>query len=706
MQITKTLIFSVLLLGQTAALAASAPPQETIPEPTTIQPYIEQLVAGLLPHAHYAGRELDDDLSAQMLTRYIEMLDGNRIYFLAADIAQFDKQYGQSLDEALKSGDLSPAYTIYRVYRERLENRVTFALRQLETKPDFTVKESLLFDRSKAPWAKDDAQLDDIWRKRVKNDAIGLLLAGKSWEEAHDMLRDRYQNFLRRTEQITSEDIFDTFMNAYALTLDPHTLYMSPRDSEEFEIRMSLSYEGIGAALQTENEYVKIARILPGGAAAKSKALKPDDRVTGVAQGTDGKMVDVIGWRLEDVVDKIRGPKNSVVRLQILPAGAAPGSPTRELALTRSEIQLEEQAAQSKITEVTRNQQQYKLGVIDVPGFYMDFRARMAGEKDYRSTTRDVRKLITELKKQDIDGLVIDLRDNGGGSLSEATELTGLFIDQGPVVQVRNSSGDIDVLEDPDPGMVWDGPLVVLVNRFSASASEIFAGAIQDYGRGLVIGSTTYGKGTVQNLWDLNRYIKTDAALGQVKLTVGKFYRVTGSSTQNRGVQPDIRLPSLIDVTEFGESTEPAALPWDSINPAIPQKELDAVGRVNGATRLIAARHDTRVQQDRGFQLFLQDVSDFKQAREKTSVSLVLSERQAKLKQDEQAHLARVNAWRKLHDLPQLASLEDADNEEDIPEADVLLHETAEILVDFINLKNGTLAPVLAASGDNQPAGD
>lgn len=701
MQIKKILI--LLLVGQAAALAASPPPQESVPQPTPVQPYIEQLVAGLLPRAHYAGRELDDSLSAQMLERYIEMLDGNRIYFTAADIAQFEKQYGQGLDEALKNGDLSPAYDIYRVYRERLESRITFALKLLETKPDFAVKESLLFDRSQAPWADSTAALDDLWHKRVKNDAIGLLLTGKSWEEARDMLRDRYQNFLRRTEQITSEDIFDTFMNAYALTLDPHTLYMSPRDSEEFEIRMSLSYEGIGAALQSENEYVKIARILPGGAAAKSKALKPDDRVTGVAQGTDGKMVDVIGWRLEDVVDMIRGPKDSVVRLQILPAGAAPGSPTRELALTRSEIQLEEQAAQSKVVEVTRGQQHYKLGVIDVPGFYMDFRARMAGEDDYRSTTRDVRKLIAELKKQGIDGLVIDLRDNGGGSLTEATELTGLFIDQGPVVQVRNSAGDVDVLEDPDPGMAWDGPMAVLVNRFSASASEIFAGAIQDYGRGLVIGTTTFGKGTVQNLWDLNRYIKTDTALGQVKLTVGKFYRVTGSSTQNRGVQPDIRLPSLIDITEFGESTESAALPWDSIAPAIPQKDLDTADRLSGVAQLVS-RHDTRVHQDQGFQLFLQDVRDFKQEREKTSVSLVLAERQAKLKQDEQAHLARVNAWRKLHDLPQLASLEDTDNEEGIPEADVLLHESAEILVDFITLKNGTLAPVLAASGNDKKA--
>ncbi|HEX6928931.1 MAG TPA: S41 family peptidase, partial [Gammaproteobacteria bacterium] len=534
-------ILVLLLAVPAGAIAGSTEhvPDEAQPlDPLPQQGLIEQLVATYATRMHYANRELDDSLSQDIFTRYLDMLDPSKIYFTKKDIAAFNK-HRTEIDDALKSGNVDVAYTVYRVLRERVLERIAKVDKLLAEKPDFTIDESFVFDRSEATWAEDSAALDEYWRKRIKNEALGLILSDKTWEEAQETLVQRYDNFRRRVLQVNSHDVFEMFINAYAQTLDPHTVYFSPRDSEEFEIRMSLTYEGIGASLQMDNEYVSIVRVLPGGSAYKSDALKPDDRITAVGQGKDGEMVDVVGWRLDDVVDLIRGPKDSIVRLGILPAGAAPGSAEKTVTLVRSEIKLEEQAAQSDIIEIGTGPDAMKMGVIELPAFYLDFRARMMGEENYRSTTRDVRKLIAELEKQGIDGLIIDLRDNGGGSLQEATDLTGLFIDQGPVVQIRSSHGQLEVARDSDPGVAWDGPLVVLVNRFSASASEIFAGAIQDYGRGLVVGTTTYGKGTVQNLFDLSRGIGNDMKLGQLKMTIGKFYRVTGSSTQNRGVVPD-----------------------------------------------------------------------------------------------------------------------------------------------------------------------
>ena len=672
----------ILLLAMPVGALAAAPATTGDVRPldgTPQQGLIEQLVATYAARAHYANRELDDALSQDVFERYLKVLDPGRVYLTQADVASFDK-YRTVIDDALKQGKIDVAYDMYQVFRERVLARIAHAKGLLAQKPDFTVKETFEFDRSEASWAKDAAVLDEYWRKRVKNEALGLVLADKSWDEARETLEKRYENFRRRFLQVESEDVFELFINAYAHTLDPHTEYFSPRDSEEFEIRMSLTYEGIGASLQVEDEYVSIVRVLPGGSAHKADVLNPKDRITAVGQGEAGEMVDVIGWRLDDVVDLIRGPKDSVVKLSILPAGAAPGSEEKLVKLVRSEIKLEEQAAQSQVIDVEVGGKPMKMGVIEVPAFYLDYRAKMMGEEDYRSTTRDVRRLLEELRAEDVDGLVIDLRDNGGGSLQEATDLTGLFIDTGPVVQIRSSGGALEVAEDVEPGVAWDGPMVVLVNRFSASASEIFAGAIQDYGRGLVVGTTTYGKGTVQHLIDLSRHINGDLDLGQLKMTIAKYYRVTGSSTQHRGVVPDVFLPSPIDPEEFGESSKQTSLPWDEIQSTGEIHEVHV--RARDLLPELQAQVEKRQAGDELFQLYLEDVNEMREQRSRKSVSLNLEERRAEREQQDRESLVRINQRREVLGLKAVTSLEAAAESDE--EYDLLLHEAARILADYL----------------------
>ena len=526
---------------------------------------IGQLVTEFVQKSHYRHAAVDDDLSSQVLDRYIEALDNNRMYLLASDIEAFE-QYRYLLDDMVRSEPLNPVFEMFDVYRTRVRERLEYARSQLESEPDFAVDETYLFDREDVAWAASKADLDELWRKRVKNDALSLALAEKEWPDIQEVLEKRYASFAKRMDQIKSDDVFETFMNAFAHTLDPHSSYLSPRNSEEYRIQMSLSYFGIGASLQTEDDYVMVSNIIPGGPAAIDGSLQPKDKITAVAQGADGELVDVIGWRLDDVVQLIRGPAETVVRLQIISAGSLPGAEEKILTLTRNQVKLEEQAAKSEIVTIPRDGRDWSIGVIDVPSFYRDYRALSNGDKDYTSTTKDVKRLIGELEEQGIDGLIIDLRNNGGGHLTEATALSGLFIDNGPVVQLRNSNGRISRLDDPDPvpRVAYTGPMAVLVNRYSASASEIFAAAIQDYARGVIIGQQTFGKGTVQNLYSLDQYVRRpdDEGLGQLTLTIGKYYRVTGESTQHRGVDPDISLPSPIDATVVGESVRDSALPW------------------------------------------------------------------------------------------------------------------------------------------------
>jgi len=646
---------------------------------------VSRLVTTLFERSHYRQIRVDDSVSSQILDRYIETMDGNRQYFLASDIDEFEA-YRTTLDDAVKRGELQPVFDMYSRYLERTQQRIRYALTLLEVEPDFTVDEYYEFDRSKAPWATTSAELDDIWRKRVKNDALSLMLTGKSWDDSAQLLRTRYERVLKRTEQVNSDDVFESFMNAYSHTLDPHSSYFSPRNSEEYRIQMSLSYDGIGASLQVEDDYVSILNVIPGGPAAIDGTLKPKDRITAVGQGADGEMVDVVGWRLDEVVDLIRGPGGTVVRLQILPAGAAPGTSEHVLPLTRDKIKLEAQAAQKDRIEIKRDGKTLHVGVITVPSFYQDFNARSAGDKDYTSTTRDVERLIGELKQEGIDGLVIDLRNNGGGHLSEATALTGLFVDRGPIVQLRNTNGRIEVLDDPVPEKVYDGPLAVLVNRFSASASEIFAAAIQDYNRGVIIGQQTFGKGTVQNLYPLDRYAPgRDPQFGQLTLTIGKYYRVTGGSTQNKGVSPDIELPSPVDIDLIGESSRESALPWDQIDPT----KYQAGQPLQSAVSILAENLVDRSDSDPDYVYLLDEIDEQKEDQSHRSISLSMEKRQEQREEATRRQLERINHRRAALGMAPAQTLDNVPADE-VP--DVILDTAAGLVADMSQLPPASLA--------------
>jgi len=654
---------------------------ELAPEPKHSE--ISRAIYALSDRFHYQQAALDDQFSSKSYDQLIESLDGNKLYFLESDIKEFER-YRFVMDDSLRSGNVGIAFEIFKRYQQRATERLEDVLAQLHTEPDFTLDERFEFDRSESNWAKTPEELSEIWRKRIKNDALSLALAGKSWEESADVLAKRYERVLKRIAQVNSDDVFEIYMNAFTHTLDPHSSYMSPRNSEEYRIQMSLSYDGIGASLQLIDDYVTIMNIIPGGPASIEGTLGPNDRITAVGQDDDKELVDVIGWRLDDVVRMIRGPGGTSVRLQILPAGAAPGSKEFLLSLTRDKIKLEAQAAKKKTVTLQRDGREFKVGVVDVPSFYLDYQALIAGDEDYTSTTKDVRRLVEELKQEGMDGLILDLRGNGGGHLREAQSLSGLFIENGPVVQLRHNTGRIEVLKDSDPGTVYDGPLVVLVNRYSASASEIFAAAIQDYGRGVVIGQQTFGKGSVQNLFPLDRYKRTDnAGFGQLTLTIGKYYRVTGGSTQHRGVMPDIQLPSPIDVETVGESTRDTALPWDQITATNFSVETSPfVGHID---RLIAD-HERRSSSNAAYQKLLHDIGAYREASQRKWVSLNLAERKAERDSmnGEEAITAHGDLVDAQEDADSAAETGDGASAEGEEQADVVLEATAEIVADML----------------------
>jgi len=658
-------------------------------------PDISQRVTRIIEDLHYSRPRIDNSFSSAILDRYLDTLDGNRLYFLSSDISSFGR-YRYELDDRARDGELEPVFEIFNVFRARTEERIGYALTLLEQEPDFTIEESFRFDRSEMAWPTTEEEIQDVWRRHVKNAGLSLVLTGKTWEETAEILQERYERVLTRIVQLTADDVFATFMNAMAHTMDPHSSYMSPRDSEEYRIQMSLSYDGIGASLQLTNDYVTVINVIAGGPAQLDGQLKPEDRITGVAQGDDGEVVDVIGWRLDDVVQIIRGPGGTLVRLQILPAGAAPGSPERVLSLVRDKVKLEEQAAKSDRLEITHEGNLYHIGMIRVPSFYLDYAARTRGEEDYTSTTRDVERLVGELQAEGIDGLVLDLRQNGGGHLSEATELSGLFIERGPVVQLRQTRGNIEVLDDPMPGVVYDGPLAVLVDRYSASASEIFAAAIQDYERGIVIGQQTFGKGSVQNLFNLDRFMRAPG-YGQLTLTIGKYYRVTGGSTQHRGVLPDIELPSLVDTDTVGESTRDTALPWDQIDPT----RFRAETSLDTAIQLLTERHMARVATDPDYNYLLEDVAAFGELRDRETVSLNLLERQAERDLLQEQQLIRENERRAGLELEPLASIDDFEAAES---SDIQLDQAARVVADMAALDAGLSAPELVTT--SATAGD
>jgi carboxyl-terminal processing protease len=653
----------------------------------SLQPDRDEVVASLnvvelLKRHHYTKPPLNDARSVIIYEAYLKLLDPSRSYFMASDIAEFDKWKTQ-FDDFLKAGDLNAGFVIYKRYLDRVKNQLDYALTILDKGVDsmnFTSHDTLLIDRKDAPWAKNEAELDDLWRKRVEDEVLRQKIAGKDNKQIQDTLTKRYKNQLARLDQTRSEDIFQAYINTFAMSYDPHTNYLSPDNAENFDINMSLSLEGIGAVLQSDNDQVKIVRLVPAGPADKTKQVAPADKIIGVAQG-DKEMVDVVGWRLDEVVKLIRGAKGSVVRLEVIPHTNAPNDQTSKIvAITREAVKLEEQAAKKSILSLKENGRDYKLGVIEIPAFYLDFKAFRAGDPNYKSTTRDVKKLLTELQAEKVDGVVIDLRNNGGGSLQEATELTSLFIEKGPTVLVRNADGRVDVLEDENPGAFYKGPMALLVNRLSASASEIFAGAMQDYHRALIVGGQTFGKGTVQTIQPLNH--------GELKLTLAKFYRVSGQSTQHQGVLPDVAFPSIIDTKEIGESALPEAMPWDTIKPSI----KPASDPFKPYIAQLKAGHDARVLKDPEF-IYIRDRLALADTlmNEKT-VSLNEAERRAQHTDIEAKQLALENTRRAAKGQEPLKEMKKEDEDALVepdkkkPEDDAYLSETGRILLDYLKL--------------------
>ncbi len=632
MKATRSLLAASLALALIAPLALLARPDSAVAlptAPTQNQSTTSRLVHGLLSDSRYAyrPRALDDALSQEVLKRYLESLDGGKLFFTAQDVAGFD-QYRTRLDDAIKAGELDPAWTIFALYRQRVDERIAHARGLLKGGFEFNGDDRYEFDRKDAPWAADSAALDVLWKQSVKNDWLRLKLAGKKPDEIRKTLDKRYANLLDGVAEIKGEEVFQSFLNAYASAIDPHTDYLTPRSAANFNMQISNSLEGIGAVLQKQDDVVLIREIVPGGPAARAGKLKPGDRIVAVGQGASGEMKDVIGWRIDDVVQLIRGAANSQVRLDVVPAEAMLDSQPGRLLITRAKVRLEDQAAKAETITLPAEggTPARRIGVIKLPGFYQDFEARRLRDGDYASATRDVARLLAQFRAQKMDGVVLDLRNNGGGSLGEAIELTGLFIDKGPVVQVRESGGRVSVESDKQTGVAWDGPLAVLVNRASASASEIVAGAIQDYGRGLIIGETTFGKGTVQNMVDLDRWPANETPrFGQVKLTIAQFFRPSGSSTQNKGVVPDVSFAASVDASEYGESTYDNALPWTRIA-AAPHVRY---GNFSPLLGKLDARHDVRVAKDIEFQWWTDDVKTFRQEQAKKSISLNEAERRA-----------------------------------------------------------------------------
>ncbi|WP_052481402.1 carboxy terminal-processing peptidase [Gilvimarinus agarilyticus] len=686
----------VSLLG--AAVFATAAELEPLQITEQQRKTTAEIVSSLHKH-HYRDQNIDDALSQKFLTNYLDTLDPSRSYFLQADIDEFNK-HRDKFDEDFEKGELKTSFVIFNRYRARLMARLESVVAQLEDderRYDFSQDDALNVDRENAPWPATAAEADELWRKRTKADLLNLVLADKTVEEAREVLIKRYNNQLRRIGQQTGEDAFSAVINAFTMLYDPHTNYLSPRMLENFNINMSLSLEGIGAMLQSEDEYTKVVRLIPAGPADKQGQLKPADRIVAVGQDKEGELIDVVGWRLDEVVDLIRGKKDSVVRLEVLPAKAAAGAATHVINIKRDKVKLEEQAAQKAVFELSdKDNNSYKLGVIDIPTFYMDFEAYRKRDPNYKSTTRDVFNLLGELARENVDGIIVDLRNNGGGSLHEATALTDLFIDQGPVVQIRQTNQLISRNYRSHSKAVFRGPIVVLINRLSASASEIFAGAIQDYGRGIIVGSQSFGKGSVQSLQPLQS--------GQLKITESKFYRVSGGSTQHKGVVPDISLPDMIDPEEVGESSYDYALPWDQIH----EVKHDHYFDIAALLPAIQAEHDERIKVDPDFIFLSKQQKLIDENSDRAHISLNEKTRRQEKTDYEQQLLSIENERRKTRGLtpyktyaeiseddkkdaedPEAEMAEaEAEPEKIDPAKDPLLTEAGYILLDFIRGAN------------------
>lgn len=710
---TTTLAFVTLISALLSSTSVSAKADLDKLKASPKHQQESQMVVQLVERLHYKDTDLNDDFSVEILNKYISVLDPNKMYFLGEDVLSFDRWKTQ-LDEGLKTGNLDAAYEIFSVFKQRVSQQKTHALKVLNSDLDFKKDEAFVWDREKAAYAIDQKELNELWRKKVKNDYLSLKLLKKEPEKIKETLSKRYNFMAKRIEDMKSDDVFQYFINSYLSLVEPHTGYMEPITSENFEINMKLSLDGIGAVLGNDGEYTSIQTIVKGGPADLEGHLKSGDKVLAVGQDSEGSFEDVVGWGVEDVVQLIRGEKGTTVRLRVIAEDDGPETIPHVVKIVRDKVKLEQQAAQHKIMKVKEGKHERKIGVIDLPTFYLDFAGLQNGDPDYRSTTKDVKKILAKFEEQGVQGVIVDLRNNGGGSLYEAIQLSGLFIDKGPIVQTKLSHGKVDIKRDVDPNVSWKGPMVVMVNKLSASASEIFAAAMQDYGRALIVGGQTYGKGTVQNVMPLNEYVKDpEMKLGQLKMTMGQFFRINGGSTQNRGVIPDIEFPAAPGLENYGESSYENALPWNSIS----SSDYTMFDDLSDEITELKKRHVERTAINFEFDFLNKEIELYQKDKDDVTVSLALSERMRKVEERK----ARKNA-RKLKREAMLAAAEpnpllgevsllfdsaeelksedtllaekeakekaaEDDEEEDEEFVDFRLHETARILADFIALK-------------------
>ncbi len=666
---------------------------ETIPEVLISKPedsHLLQLVTALTDQAHYSKKNVTNELSPFILVNFLEELDPSKMYFTKSDFHYFQR-YRYQIDDALKQGKLEPIFDIFRIYRLRVQQRLEFCMNFILKKKDFNTDDYYDFDRNIKDWSNNEIGLKSLWQGKVQNDLLMIILAGQTQTEAVQILNKRYSRFVKTVNSYKQHDVINIFLNAYVQTLDPHSIYFDPLQAEEYEIQMSLSYQGIGARLNMENELVNVVDVIPGSPASKDGRLKSGDKITGILDQKNKSLIDVIGWNLNEVVKLIRGPKGSEVTLQIMPLDSNLESPY-QLTLKRDEVQLEDQAASSVIEELQMNDRTYSIGIITIPSFYQDFRAKKRNEETFRSTSEDVKEIVDNLMEIGIDALLIDLRGNGGGLLTEATALTGLFIDDGPVVQLKDSRNKIEIIDDPISGSIYKGPLAVMVDRFSASASEIFAGAIQDYSRGIVIGQQTFGKGTVQSIYPLDRFsrFKSKNGFGQLTLTIGKFYRISGSGTQNRGVVPDIELPSFINKDRFGEETKKNTLPWDRITSLKYDHDLS----LDKSIALLKDKYSQRSKNNLPLKFLKEDIDSIKIQNQNTRLSLNLDIR---INEREQIKIA--NQERRTKRLEQLGYADNEDFDDFVSKT--LLNEVLKMMVDLIDYND--LKPT--DSEPNQPFG-
>ncbi|MBY5664328.1 carboxy terminal-processing peptidase [Rhizobium leguminosarum] len=700
MRIAYFFLGAFLAIAQSAYAEVASPPALA---PLKRQAQAAELSAQFLSRYSYKPVPLDDALSARIMDGFIKSLDPDRMLFLQADIDGFMSDRSE-IDDAIEERDLKIPFAIFKAYQQRVVDRMDYARNLLKQDFDFSAQEDYSVLRDKAPWPQSEAESNELWRKRVKSDWLRLKLGGQNDAAIRETLDKRYENTLERAYKFKSDDVFQSFMDAYATSIDPHTDYFGTAASADFNVSMKLSLFGIGAVLQERDDYTTIRELVPGGPAQLSGKLSVGDRITGVGQGKDGAIKDVVGTRLDEVVQMIRGKKGSVVRLDILPADAGADATHRVISLVRDKISLDKQAARKTVLSVKAGDVTHKIGIITLPVFYEDFEAKRKGDEDYKSASRDVAKLLDELKEEKVDSVLIDLRNNGGGSLDEAIDLTGLFIGDGPVVQQRGSDGKVEVKSSELAAPVWTGPMGVLINRGSASASEIFAAAIQDYGRGVIVGEPSFGKGTVQTVVDLDRIVRNSKPeFGELKVTIAQFFRVNGGTTQLHGVTPDISLPGLSDPASFGETSYDNALPWAQIKPA----KYTAADTVTTLLPTLQSRHDARVESDPDFQRLIKDIADLKAQREKGIVSLNEAERRKEATAREKRFKDRAKAGdgEGLGDDGLEAGERSLSADIAIENArknakDVLLDEAAAILADQAELQEGVLKAAIKQTGN------